>query len=150
MKTLAQQMKFEKEVFTKTQRNNARGEAEIALLDHHVVVYKFCADLHFFVTAHVDENEIIVATVLNAFFDAVSLLLRGVVEKRAALENLDLVLLTIDELIDGGIILETDPNAIANRVTMRGCESEATPLAEQSLSSALAIAREQLTRNLLR
>ncbi len=27
MKTLAQQMKFEKEVFTKTQRNNARGEA---------------------------------------------------------------------------------------------------------------------------
>ena len=88
-------------------------EAEIALLDHHVVVYKFCADLHFFVTAHVDENEIIVATVLNAFFDAVSLLLRGVVEKRAALENLDLVLLTIDELIDGGIILETDPNAIA-------------------------------------
>ena len=150
MKTLAQQMKFEKEVFTKTQRSNARGEAEIALLDHHVVVYKFCADLHFFVTAHVDENEIIVATVLNAFFDAVSLLLRGVVEKRAALENLDLVLLTIDELIDGGIILETDPNAIANRVTMRGCESESTPLAEQSLSSALAIAREQLTRNLLR
>ena len=33
---------------------------------------------------------------------------------------------------------------------MRGCESESTPLAEQSLSSALAIAREQLTRNLLR
>ena len=99
MKTLAQQMKFEKEVFTKTQRNNARGEAEIALLDHHVVVYKFCADLHFFVTAHVDENEIIVATVLNAFFDAVSLLLRGMLEKRSALENLDLVLLTIDELV---------------------------------------------------
>ena len=69
MKTLAQQMKFEKEVFTKTQRNNARGEAEIAL-DHHVVV-QVLRDLHFFVTAHVDENEINVATVLNAFFDAV-------------------------------------------------------------------------------
>ena len=122
MKTTAAQMKFEKEVFSKTSRNNARGEAEIALLDNHIVVYKFCADLHFFVTAKVDENEIIVATVLNAFFDAVSLLLRGMVEKRAALENLDLVLLTIDELIDGGIILETDPNNIANRVTMRGAE----------------------------
>ena len=150
MKTTAAQMKFEKEVFSKTSRNNARGEAEITLLDNHIVVYKFCADLHFFVTAKVDENEIIVATVLNAFFDAVSLLLRGVVEKRAALENLDLVLLTIDELIDGGIILETDPNNIANRVTMRGAEGQDTPLAEQSLASALAIAREQLTRNLLR
>ena len=83
MKTTATQMKFEKEVFSKTSRNNARGEAEIALLDNYIVVYKFCADLHFFVTAKVDENEIIVATVLNAFFDAVSLLLRGVVEKRA-------------------------------------------------------------------
>ena len=46
MKTTAAQMKFEKEVFSKTSRNNARGEAEIALLDNHIVVYKFCADLH--------------------------------------------------------------------------------------------------------
>jgi len=35
-------------------------------------------------------------------------------------------------------------------VTMRGAEGQDTPLAEQSLASALAIAREQLTRNLLR
>lgn len=150
MPTTAEQMAYERQIFAKTSRNNARGDAEIILEGKHVVVYKFAADLHFYVTGTVDENEIILASVLNGFFDAVSLLLRGVLEKRAALENLDLVLLTIDELIDGGIILETDPNAIANRVTMRGCESEATPLAEQSLSSALAIAREQLTRNLLR
>lgn len=47
-------------------------------------MYKFAADLHFYVTGAVDENEIILATVLNGFFDAVSLLLRGVLEKRAA------------------------------------------------------------------
>jgi hypothetical protein len=72
-------------------------------------------------------------------------------EKRTALENLDLVLLAIDELIDGGVILETDANVIANRVSMRGAEGEqATPLAEQTLSQALATAKEQITRNLLR
>lgn len=65
------------------------------------------------------------------------------------LENLDLVLLTMDELVDGGVILETDANVIANRVSMRGADSD-TPLAEQSFSQALASAKEQLTRNLLR
>jgi len=65
------------------------------------------------------------------------------------LENLDLVLLTLDELIDGGIILETDASIIANRVSMRGADGD-TPLAEQSFTQALASAKEQLTRNLLR
>lgn len=112
-------------------------------------MYKFASDLHFYVTGAVDENEIILATVLHSFFDAVSLLLRGVLEKRTVLENLDLVLLTLDELIDGGVILETEANVIANRVSMRGSDGD-TPLAEQTFSQALASAKEQLTRNLLR
>jgi hypothetical protein len=39
---------------------------------------------------------------LQAFFDAVSLLLRSQVEKRSVLENLDMVLLCLDETIDDG------------------------------------------------
>jgi hypothetical protein len=50
--------------------------AEIGLFDGYVVVYKFVSDLHFYVTASDDENELILATVLQGFFDAVSLLLR--------------------------------------------------------------------------
>ena len=151
MASLDKQLAYEKMVFSKTRGNNARGDAEMALFGEHLVCYKFAADLHFYVTACDEENELIIAMVLNAFFDAVSLLLRGVVEKRTALENLDLVMLTIDELVDGGIIMETDPNVIANRVSMRGAEGEgAPPLAEQTLSQALNMAKEQITRNLLR
>lgn len=39
---------------------------------------------------------------LQAFFDAVSMLLRNQVEKRSVLENLDMVLLCLDETIDDG------------------------------------------------
>jgi hypothetical protein len=39
---------------------------------------------------------------LTAFSDAVHLLLRNQVEKRAVLENLDMVLLCLDETIDDG------------------------------------------------
>ncbi|XP_058227250.1 coatomer subunit zeta-2-like isoform X2 [Rhododendron vialii] len=107
---------FEKSLFSKTQKTNARTEAEITMFDNYIVVYKFIQDLHFFVTAGDEENELILATVLQGFVDAVSLLLRSNVEKAEALENLDLILLGLDEIVDGGMILETDGNVIAGKV----------------------------------
>lgn len=53
--------------------------AEIAMFENKVVIYKFIQDLHFFVTGGEEENEVILATVLQAFFDAVTLLLRYLV-----------------------------------------------------------------------
>ncbi len=46
------------------------------MLENNIIVYKFVQDLHFFVTGGEDENELILATVLQGFFDAVGLLLR--------------------------------------------------------------------------
>ncbi|XP_022735839.1 coatomer subunit zeta-1-like [Durio zibethinus] len=139
---------FEKTVFTKTQKANARAEVEIAVFENHIVVYKFVQDLHFFVTGAEDENELMLATVLQGFFDAVGLLLRGNVDKKEALENLDLILLSLDEIVDGGIILETDANVIAGKVASHSIDLDA-PLSEQTISQALATAREHLTRSLL-
>lgn len=49
------------------------------MLESNIVVYKFVQDLHFFVTGGEDENEVILANVLQGFFDAVGLLLRYLV-----------------------------------------------------------------------
>lgn len=56
--------------------NHTSSAAEIAMFENNIVVYKFVQDLHFFVTGGEDENELILATVLQGFFDAVGLLLR--------------------------------------------------------------------------
>ncbi|XP_031493638.1 coatomer subunit zeta-2-like isoform X2 [Nymphaea colorata] len=146
--TLNAKLAYEKSVFTKTQKSNARTEAEITMFDGYIVIYKFIADLHFFVTGGDDENELIISTVLQAFFDAVGILLRNNVEKRSALENLDLILLCLDEIVDGGIILETDANVIAGNVASQGLEGGAI-LSEQTITQALATAREHLARSLL-
>ncbi|CAH1448749.1 unnamed protein product [Lactuca virosa] len=139
---------FEKSVFTKTQKTNARTESEITMFENNIIIYKFAQDLHFFVTGGDEENELIISTVLQGFFDAVGLLLRGNVDKKEALENLDLILLCLDEIVDGGIILETDANVIAGKVASHSVDSGA-PLSEQTISQALATAREHLTRSLL-
>ncbi|KAL6197355.1 hypothetical protein ACLB2K_032964 [Fragaria x ananassa] len=140
---------FEKSVFTKTLKTNARIEAEIMMFESNVVVYRFMQDLHFFVTGGDNENELILATVLQGFFDAVALLLRNNVDKRGALENLDLILLCFDEIVDGGMILETDPTIIAGKVATHTMDADA-PLAEQTITQAWAVAREHLTRTLLK
>lgn len=46
------------------------------MFENNIVVYKFVQDLHFYVTGGEDENELILATVLQGFFDAVDILLR--------------------------------------------------------------------------
>lgn len=147
--TLAARHAFEKSLFAKTQRTNARAEAEAGIFDGVLVVYRFAADLHFYVVASEDENELIIAQALTSFFDAVGLLLRGAVEKRTVLENLDLVLLCLDEILDGGILLETDPDVIAGRVAMRGADAD-LPLSEQTISQAFVTAKEHLARSLLK
>ncbi|XP_031399952.1 coatomer subunit zeta-3-like [Punica granatum] len=146
--TNSSKLAFEKSVFTKTLKTNARTEAEIAMFENNIVIYKFVQDLHFFVTGGDDENELILAAVLQGFFDAVALLLRNNVDKREALENLDLILLCLDEIVDGGMILETDATSIAAKVAAHSADSGA-PLSEQTITQALAIAREHLTRSLL-
>ncbi|XP_048234630.1 coatomer subunit zeta-1-like [Ricinus communis] len=138
---------FEKSLFAKTMKSNARTEAEITMFDNYIVVYKFIQDLHFFVSGGDDENELILASVLQGFFDSVSLLLRGTVDKREALENLDLIFLCLDEIVEKGMILETDANVIAGKVAINSMDPGA-PLSEQTISQALATAREHLTRTL--
>ncbi|KAF5466411.1 hypothetical protein F2P56_016337 [Juglans regia] len=146
--TNSSKLAFEKTVFTKTLKSNARVEADISLFENNIVIYKFAQDLHFFVAGGDDENELILATVLQGFFDVVALLLRNNVDKREALENLDLILLCLDEIVDGGIILETDASVIAGKVATHTMDADA-PLSEQTITQAWATAREHLTRTLL-
>jgi hypothetical protein len=50
--------------------------AEIIMFDDVVVVYKFLGDLMFYVTGDQDENEVVLYTVLQAFYESINLLLR--------------------------------------------------------------------------
>ena len=46
--------------------------------------------------------QLILVSVLNAFYDTVSQILRKSVEKKMLMDNLDVIMLAMDELVDGG------------------------------------------------
>ena len=70
-------------------------------------------------------------SVLNCVYDSVSLILRKNVEKRALFDSLDIIMLALDEICDGGIILESDASAVVNRVALR---TDDIPLGEQTVA----------------
>ena len=93
---------------------------DIILYDSHLAVYKHSLDLIFYLIGGSSENELMLHSALMAFSDAVNMLLRNSVEKRAVLENLDLVLLCLDETIDDGCVFFHLFTGL-NLTSRRGC-----------------------------
>jgi len=136
--SVKEQKEFEKNLFEKTSKQNA----EIIMLEGLTVVYRSNIDLYFYIMGSQYENELILVSVLNALYDAVSTMLRKNVEKRYLVDHLDAVLLAIDELVDGGVILETDPNTIVQKVAIKN-EAD-IPLNEQTVAQVIQTAKDQL------
>jgi len=148
----AKQVEFERKLLAKTQNAAMSEDANVVLLDGLVCVYKLGVDVIFFVVGSANENELILSETLDGFFGALNGLLRSQLEKRVLLDNLDLVLLVVDELIDSGIILETNALAVANRVLMRedndGGAQAGGAVADMTIGQAMGAAKQALARSM--
>ncbi|TRZ11601.1 hypothetical protein HGM15179_015508 [Zosterops borbonicus] len=141
--SVKEQRAFEKNIFSKTHRS----DSEIALLEGLTVVYKSSIDLYCYVIGSAHQNELMLTAVLNCLFDSLSQMLRKNVERRALLDNMEGLFLAVDEIVDGGVILESDPQQVVHRVAVRG---EDVPLTEQTVTQVLQSAKEQIKWSLLR
>ena len=75
---------------------------DIILFEGRLAIYKASTDLIFYIIGSADENELMLSLALNSFHDALSVLLRNQIERRAVLENYDITMLCLDETIDDG------------------------------------------------
>jgi hypothetical protein len=129
---------FEAKLFNKTNRQNG----EVVTFDGYTVVYKSRQDVIYYVVGSEDENELILLTTLNTLRDTLEILLSSdspdsAIDQQRLLENLDFLLLVIDELVDGGILMETDPQVLAERVALKGPDDDDLPITEQTVSQVI-------------
>ncbi|KAH8814910.1 clathrin adaptor complex small chain [Xylogone sp. PMI_703] len=138
------QKTFEKGLFEKTAKQNG----DIIVYDSQVVLYKGESDLMVYVIGGQDENEIMLYQVLLAVRDSLHLLFKQPLDKRTVVENYDLVALAIDEIVDDGIILETDPTIIAQRVSRAPAQDVAQlkgiDLSEQGMNNLAQFGKAKL------
>ncbi|KAF7634423.1 Clat_adaptor_s domain-containing protein [Meloidogyne graminicola] len=126
------QQEKEKSLFEKIfSQKTHKANAEIILLDGYICVYRSNVDLFFYVIGSSNENELILQSVLNCFYDSFSTVLRKNVEKKVLFDHIDLAFLILDEICDDGLVLETDSQAIVNRCAFKPDEIS---FGEQSLS----------------
>ncbi|KAK6204943.1 golgi-to-ER vesicle coat component [Scheffersomyces amazonensis] len=111
--TLQQQLKFEKSLFSKVNKVNQ----DIVLYDNHLITYKQTNDIILLIVAKINENESLIYSIMANLFESLNILLDNTIDKATILEKYDIVTLTIDETIDDGIIIESDPAIIVSRVT---------------------------------
>mmetsp|Transcript_19034 Transcript_19034/g.26741 ORF Transcript_19034/g.26741 Transcript_19034/m.26741 type:complete len:272 (-) Transcript_19034:45-860(-) len=108
--TVKEQRAFEKSLFQKTSRTNG---ADIVMFEGVTCVFKSNVDLLFYVFGSATENELMLSSVLNGFYDAIRMVVRDNLEKATLFQSLSTVLMILDEIVDGGIILETNPSTLA-------------------------------------
>ncbi|PSS16987.1 hypothetical protein M430DRAFT_141605 [Amorphotheca resinae ATCC 22711] len=141
---LKSQKAFEKGLLEKT----AKQTSDIILYDNRIVLYKSESDVMMYVVGSVDENEIMLYNVILAVRDSLHLLFKQSVDKRTIIENYDLLSLAIDEIVDDGIILETDPTIIMQRVSRAPTQDVAQlkniDLSEQGMNNLAQFGKAKL------
>ena len=136
------------------------------MLDGLTCLYKSSVDLFFYVVGSGQENELLLMAVLDCLFTTVSGILRKNVDKKSLCDNMEVIMLAMDEMIDNGMIMESDPQQVRggrsrdlvenincvpvqaiSRVALR---SDDIPLGEQTVAQVLQSAKEQLRWSLLK
>ncbi|KAI0483187.1 snare-like protein [Xylariaceae sp. FL0804] len=138
------QKTFEKGLLEKTAKQNS----DIILYDNKICLFKMESDVMMYVVGGVDENEVLLYNVILAMRDSLHLLFKQSVDKRTIIENYDLVSLAIDEIVDDGIILETDPTIITYRVSKAPTQDvnlSRIDLSEQGVNNLAQLGRAKLT-----
>jgi hypothetical protein len=106
-----------------------------------------------YVVAHPAQNEILLYNVVLALRDSLTLLLRSSIDRRSIVENYDVVALAVDELVDDGVVLETDPTIVVGRVTRAPAQDppqlRGLDLSEQSVNALAQLGKAKLTDWLL-
>jgi hypothetical protein len=140
------QTRFEKGLLAKT----AKQTGDILLYDNRIVLYKMESDVALYVIGSLDDNEVLLYNVLLALRDSLHLLFKQSVDKRTIIENYDLVSLAIDEIVDEGVVLETDPTIVVQRCSKALSQdtvsiSRIDPFSEQGVRNLADLGKTKLT-----
>lgn len=140
------QKTFEKGLLEKTAKQNA----DILLYDNHVVLYKTESDVTMYVVGSPDENEVLLYNVILTIRDSMHLLLKQSIDKRTLIECYDILSLAMDEIVDDGVILETDPSIVVTRVSKAPTQDSVNlgridPFSEQGVNQLAQLGRNKLS-----
>ena len=129
-----------------TSHTNNNYIADVLLYNDHLVLYISSSNVRIFVIASSSANELVIDEVISGLESSLNTLLKGTIDARGIIDNMDYVLLAIDEFCEDGIIFETEGDDIASRVLMK----DVTQIKQETLGVAAGVAYKRIRDQWLR
>jgi hypothetical protein len=107
---------FETNLSSKLKNLQSMADPDIIQIQGRTIIYQIINDVLFQVVGPLHENELVLSEVLDALVKSQNVVLNAQVEARTIMENFELLVLCIDEIVDGGIIIETEGDTVATKV----------------------------------
>ncbi|SCM02742.1 coatomer subunit zeta, putative [Plasmodium chabaudi chabaudi] len=146
LKTVDDQKQFEHDIVDKIKKmSSLMNEIEIVVSNQYIILCLPVNDIYIFVVGDENSNELVLYEVMKAIQDSLNNITNNNIGKKQLIDKLDSVFLLFDEIIDNGIIMETNSNIIVNRLYMN--EGDIQDLT--SLNQAISSAKDNIIRSLL-
>uniref|UniRef100_A0A8C5QCI2 Coatomer subunit zeta n=1 Tax=Leptobrachium leishanense TaxID=445787 RepID=A0A8C5QCI2_9ANUR len=96
-----------------------RSECEVLLVDGVTVLCQRLSDITCYIVGGAQENELLLLSALTCICESLCHMLRQNVDRSSLLENMDLAWLILDEIIDHGVILESESEKVVQRLSFK-------------------------------
>lgn len=124
-------------------------ETDITLIESYTAVFKVFTDVTLYILGDDSENELLLQSLLDTLSEALDILYHGEFEKKNIVESLELLMLAIDEMFEGGMVLCHDFQTIIEKVLMKDGPIDPASLRgrkESALERAINSAKESISK----
>ena len=133
------QREFEKQLcFQVKNLNISQDELDIFNIDDYNVFVKIIGEIAYFIGVNEDDNECLGYNFCKIFENCLGSITNDNFDRQKIYDNLDKIMLIIDEMVDNGLIINTDPESIEKLISHQnesGSKFISFGTSEQSSSS---------------
>ena len=114
------QREFEKQLcFQVKNLNITQGELDIFNIDDYNVFVKIIGEIAYFIGVNEEDNECLGYNFCMIFENCLGSVINDNFDRKKIFDNLDKIMLIIDEMIDNGLIINTDPDSIQKLISLQ-------------------------------
>ena len=114
------QREFEKQLcFQVKNLNITQGELDIFNIDDYNVFVKIIGEIAYFIGVNEEDNECLGYNFCMIFENCLGSVINDNFDRKKIFDNLDKIMLIIDEMVDNGLIINTDPDSIQKLISLQ-------------------------------
>jgi len=114
------QREFEKQLcFQVKNLNITQGELDIFNIDDYNVFVKIIGEIAYFIGVNEEDNECLGYNFCMIFENCLGNVINDNFDRKKIFDNLDKIMLIIDEMVDNGLIINTDPDSIQKLISLQ-------------------------------